>query len=480
MEVRTMTSNPFDRRAFLRVAATLPLLGALPLAGAPTAAAAMAASHRRSPEDEAADDIVGRIRLPRIPDRELRITDFGAVGDGVTDDTAAIAAAIAEAVRCDGGRVVVPAGPTGAASYATGAIRLRSKIELHVETGATLLFSTDPNKYLPVVFTRWQGIECYNYSAPIYAYGEKDVAITGGGTLNAQASAANWWSWKNLETPDFNRLAAQADAGVPVAERIYGPGFHLPPTFIEPYSCERVLIQGVTVLNSPLWHLHPTLCKDVTIQGVTVNSNGPNTDGCDPESCNYVVIDGVTFNAGDDCIAIKSGRNTDGRRVNTPSQNIVIQNCSFAAGHGGVTIGSEMTGGVRNVYARDLTMNSPALQSGHRLKTNSVRGGFIENSNVYRVTAGQIGGPVLLIDFNYGEGDTGTFEPVVTGIALKNWTVNTATAGWTVAGYPEDHVGTVLLQDFTIAAMTGANSSKYVDEFQLVDVTINGAAVTSP
>jgi len=482
-----MTSNPFDRRAFLRVAATLPLLGSPFLnqaqalaAAAPAAAADRPASHRRSPEDEAADAIARRIRRPRIPRRDFRITDFGAVGDGTSDDTAAIAAAIARASHCGGGRVVVPAGPTGAASYATGAIRLRSRIELHVEQGATLLFSTDPNAYLPVVFTRWQGIECYNYSAPIYAFGETDVAITGGGVLDGQASTANWWAWKSLETPDFNQLSAQADAGVPVAQRIYGSGFHLPPTFIEPYNCERVLIQGVTVRNSPFWHLHPTLCADVTIEGVTVHSNGPNTDGCDPESCDGVLIDSVTFNVGDDCIAIKSGRNTDGRRVNVPSQNIVIQNSSFAAGHGGVTIGSEMTGGVRNVYARDLTMNSPILQSGHRLKTNSVRGGFIENSNVYRVTAGQIGGPVLLVDFNYGEGNTGTFPPNVTGISLKNWTVNTATQGWDVAGYTTDPVGTILLQDVAIATMTGTNVAVNVSDFELVDVTINGAAVTTP
>ena len=163
-----------------------------------------------------------------------------------------------------------------------------------------------------------------------------------------------------------------------------------------------------------------------------------------------------------------------------PSRNLVIQNSSFAAGHGGVTIGSEMTGGVADVYGRDLTMNSPILQSGHRLKTNSVRGGFIENSNVYRVTVGQIAGPVLLIDFNYGEGDTGTFPPVVTDINLKHWSVATATQGWKAAGYTEDHIGTIRLEDVAITTMTGTNSSAFVDDFELVDVTINGLAVTTP
>ncbi len=483
-------STPFDRRAFLRASTAAAALAAVPFTGATAHAAATSPNANTAgpncgpnPDralDEAADAIIRRIRRPRIPRHDFPVTRFGAVADGTTDNTAAIAAAVAAASRFGGGRVVIPAGPTGTASYATGPIHLKSRVELHVETGATLLFSTDPNAYLPAVFTRWQGIECYNYSPLIYAYGQTDIAITGGGVLDGQASTANWWAWKSLETPDFNQLAAQADAGVPVAQRIYGAGFHLPPTFVEPYNCQRVLIQGVTFRNSPFWHLHPTLSSEVTIEGVTVNSTGPNTDGCDPESCDGVLIDGVTFDVGDDCIAIKSGRNTDGRRVNVPSQNIVIQNCSFAAGHGGVTIGSEMTGGVKNVYGRDLTMNSPILQSGHRLKTNSVRGGYIENSNIYRVTAGQIGGPVLLIDFNYGEGNTGTFPPTVTGITLKHWTVNTAVAGWTAAGYSTDHIGSILLDDVTITTMTGKNSSQYVDDFQLVDVTINGQPVTTP
>ena len=316
-------SSAFDRRAFLRTSAVASgALAAAPLLGgvahADTGAGVASADGLdpavrpdaaffagrgcgvqpgpRIPEDDEADEIIRRIRRPRIPRRDFRITDFGAVADGKADSSAAIAAAIDAAHRADGGRVVLPAGPTGAAVYATGAIHLKSRIELHVETGVTVLFSTDPKAYLPAVFSRWQGIECYNYSPLIYAYGAHDIAITGGGVLDGQASTANWWAWKNLETPDFNKLSAQADAGVPVAQRIYGAGYHLPPTFVEPYDCERVLIQGVTFQNSPFWHVHPTLSRDVTIEGVTVHSTGPNTDGCDPESCENVLIDHATFN----------------------------------------------------------------------------------------------------------------------------------------------------------------------------------------
>jgi len=424
--------------------------------------------------DAAADRIIASIRRPQIPRRDFPVGRYGAVADGVTDNTAAFAAAIGAASRGGGGRVVVPAG-----TYATGPIHLLSRVELHLEQGSVLLFSTDSNAYLPVVFTRWQGIELMNYSPLIYALDQHDIAITGQGVLDGQASTANWWAWKPLENADFALLSAQADAGVPVGQRVYGAGFHMPPTFVEPYRCERVLIQGVTFRNSPFWHLHPTLCKSVTVQGVTVNSTGPNTDGCDPECCDGVLIDHVTFDVGDDCIAVKSGRNSDGRRVNVPSRNIVIQNSSFANGHGAVTIGSEMTGGVRDVYARDLSLTSAGLQSGHRLKTNSVRGGYIRNTNVYRVAASAVGGPVLLIDFNYGEGNTGTYPPLVTDISLAEWTVATCIQGWSAIGYQTDPIGTIKLSDVTITAMTGANVATYVTDFELSNVSINGTPVKS-
>jgi uronate dehydrogenase len=162
---------------------------------------------------------------------------------------------------------------------------------------------------------------------------------------------------------------------------VFGPGHYLPPPMIQPFSCDTVLIGGVTVVNSPIWHLNPNLCRNGTVAGLSIASTGHNTDGCDPESCDGVVIDGVTFSTGDDCVAIKAGRDTDGRRVNVPCQNVVIQRCGFASGHGGITVGSEMTGGVSGVYARDLTMNSTSLAAGHRVKTNSLRGGYVRDTH---------------------------------------------------------------------------------------------------
>ena len=415
------------------------------------------------------------MRRPHFPPRYFPITRFGAVGDGTTDCTAAFAAAIAACNRAGGGHVVVPSG-----QFFTGAIHLRSHVNLHLpNTDSVILFSQDPNAYLPVVFTRWQGIELMNYSPPVYCYGQRNVAITGQGTLNGQADDNHWWNWKNLETADFDLLEQMADDNVPVSQRVFGAGHFLPPQMIQPFRTDTVLLQGVTFINSPFWHLNPNLCNNVTVEGVSINSSGPNTDGCDPESCNGVVIDSVTFNTGDDCIAIKSGRDADGRRVNVPSQNLVIQNSNFANGHGGITIGSEMTGGVKNVYARDLTMNSANLQAGHRIKTNTLRGGYALNSNVYRINASTVGGPLLLIQGNY-DAQTGDFPPDIDNITLAGWTVDDCEGVWSIVGASAtDPIGTVTLDDLTITTSTVANSAQYISNLVVENVTVGGTPVTS-
>ncbi len=470
-----------NRRALLRMSAfagagalALPMLTGA--ADAATNASATTRGWRRRPRsaaDRAADRIVASVRRPWFPPRYFPVTDFGAVGDGTFDCTTAFREAIRAANRFGGGHVVVPAG-----SFFTAAIHLLSHVDLHLEKGSTILFSQNPDDYYPLVFTRWQGIELMNYSPFIYSYGQHNIAVTGEGTLNGQADDSHWWNWKSLETPSFDRLEQQADANVPVAQRIYGNGYNLPPQMIQPFASDTVLLEGVTVINSPFWHLNPNLCNNVTVTGLTINSSGPNTDGCDPESCHGVVIDHVTFDTGDDCIAIKAGRDADGRRVNVPSENVVVQNCDFANGHGGITIGSEMTGGVRNVYGRDLTMNSANLQSGHRLKTNSLRGGFIENTNVYRVQAGTVGGPLLKIEGDY-DNQTGDFLPTVTGITLSGWTVDTCKGVWSIAGTSaSDPVGTVTLADIAVTTSTSANSATNISNLVVKDVTVGGVEQT--
>lgn len=469
-------SHEINRRTMLRLSAAGAVGGALATAGATTQAArAAVTAGARTAADIAADRIVASVRRPQFPGRHFPITAFGAKGDGTTLDTKAFAAAIAACNRAGGGHVVVPDGGT----FLTGAIHLRSNVDLHVESGATILFSQDPADYLPVVFTRWQGIELMNYSPFIYCYGQRNIAVTGAGTLNGQADASHWWNWKSLETPDFNALEALADDNVPVSQRVFGTGHFLPPPMIQPFASDTVLLAGVTVINSPFWHLNPNLCTNVTVDGLTISSTGPNTDGCDPESCAGVVVQNVTYDTGDDCMAIKAGRDSDGRRVGVPSQNLVIQHCNFANGHGGITIGSEMTGGVKNVYARDLTMNSANLRAGHRIKTNTLRGGYVLNTNVYRITAGTIGGPLLLIEGTYN-GQTGDFPPDVTDITLADWTVDSCEGLWSIVGASaSDPVGTATLENITVGTSTAANSAQDISNLVVENVTVGGVPVTA-
>jgi polygalacturonase len=373
-------------------------------------------------------EILARIVAPEFPDRDFPITDFGAVADGATPATAAIRAAIAACHAAGGGRVVVPAG-----RFATGPIHLRSRVNLHLADEAVLLFSTDPDDYLPAVFTRWEGMEMMGYSPLIYAFGQDNIAITGKGTLDGRADATNWWPWKGQERRGWQpgqpnqdaaraELFAMAEAGVPPEQRLFADGSYLRPMFIQPYRCRNVLIEGVTILRSPMWEIHPVLCENVTVRGVTVISHGPNNDGCNPESSRDVLIEDCLFDTGDDCIAIKAGRNADGRRLAVPAENIVIRRCVMRDGHGGVVIGSEMTGGVRNVFIEDCEMSSPNLQRALRFKTNSHRGGLVENIYMRNVRIGEVSQSVIHADFRYEEGDGGAYTPVIRNVFLDNVT----------------------------------------------------------
>jgi polygalacturonase len=357
-------------------------------------------------------DILAHIVPPIFPDRTFAITNYGAKGDGVTDCTKAFREAIEACHDAGGGKVIVPAG-----TYLTGAIHLKSNVDLDLAEGATIRFSTDPKRYLPVVFTRYECTEVMNYSPFIYALGQENIAITGAGTLDGQGSKAVWYSWKRL--PDARELVEMGDRGVPVEQRVFGEGHHLRPYFIQPTRCRNVLIKGVHIVDSPMWVITPLYCTNVTIEGVTVDTQGPNTDGCDPDSCTDVLIKDCHFSDGDDCIAIKSGRDVDGRRVNIPSRNIVIQNCIFQDGHGGVTVGSETSGGVENVYAEDCQFDSPNLNIAMRFKTGMTRGGFIKNVYIRncRVKSARTG---IGMTMRYSGTLGGKATPVVRDIDIRN------------------------------------------------------------
>ena len=414
-------------------------------------------------------EILNRIQAPEFPDRDFPVTEFGAVGDGTTKNTQAFADAISACHDSGGGRVVVPAG-----EFLTGPIHLKSNVNLHLRKNAVIQFSRDTQDYLPVVYTRFEGTECFNYSPPIYAFEQENIAITGQGTLDGGGDRQHWWPWKNgPDRDDIQQLRQQAEDGVPVEDRVYGEGHHLRPNMIQPYRCENVLIDSVTIRNSPMWHIHPVLCENVTVTNVTVVGHGPNNDGCNPESSRDVLIDNCWFDTGDDCIAVKSGRNADGRRVDVPTENVIVQNCTMRDGHGGVVMGSEITGSARNIFARNCTMDSPNLERALRIKTNSMRGGVVEHVYFKDITIGEVADAVVRVNFHYGEGDVGEFTPIVRNITLENVTSQESNYALTLMAYERSPVRNLQLINCDLNNAGSGNSLHNVRNLALRNVSIN-------
>lgn len=429
-------------------------------------------------------DILERIQAPKFPGRNFPVTKFGAVGDGQTDCTGAIQQAIEACHSSGGGRVLIAGG-----TFLTGAVHLKSNVDLHVAEGATLLFDPDPSKY-PIVFTRWEGIECMNYSPLIYAFEQRNIAITGRGTLDGGASFDNWWSWGDKRSlpvkqqPARARLFLQGEDGVPVARRIYGEGDFLRPNFIQLYRCSNILIDGISMIRSPMWVIHPVLSQNITVRNVKVISHGPNNDGVDPESCRDVLIENTSFDTGDDCISIKSGRNNDGRRIAVPSKNIIIRNCSILDGHGGIVIGSEISGGASNVFAENCTMDSPNLDRAIRFKSNAHRGGVMENVFVRNVRIGRVSEAILTIDFLYEEGADGPGKPVVRNVWLENITSTSSPRVMWIDGFAKSTIEGVVLKNCDFRGVEAAEVMSFAGSVSFVNVTIEprnkGRSLNSP
>jgi polygalacturonase len=427
-----------------------------------------------------ADSILKRIYAPVFPTRTFEITKFDAVADGEKLCTRSIADAIRACNQAGGGSVIIPKG-----RFLTGAVHLDSNVNLHLEEGATLAFSTDPKDYLPVVFTRFEGTECMNYSPFIYAFEKTNIGVTGKGTLDGQAGPEHWWPWAGKDRMgwkrgtanqenDRNALTAMGDKDVPVEQRVFGEGHLLRPNFIQPYRCTNVLLQGFRIVQSPMWELNPVLCRNVTVRGIDIDSHGPNNDGCDPESCDGTLITNCTFSTGDDCIAVKAGRNRDGRRVNVACQNLLIRDCVMKDGHGGVSIGSEVSGGIRNVLIENCQMSSPNLERALRIKTNSYRGGVIENIGFRNVTVGEVREAVIEVDYFYQEGQGGPFTPSVRGIDIANVTSQKSKHAIFMRGYKNSPVGGVTVANCNFANCAEGTHFENVEGVRLRNVTVDG------
>lgn len=385
------------------------------------------------------------IQLPKIAERQFLITSFGAKTTATAaQNQKAINKVISLVSKKGGGKVIIPKG-----TWNTGAIELKSHVNLVLEEGATLHFAFEPKLY-PLVRTSWEGLACWNYSPCIYAYKATDIAITGKGTIDGGGNNDTFWQWNG--SPRFgykegvtkesqklgsrSKLLKMAEDGVPFDERKFGMGYGLRPQLVNMVHCERILIKDVKMINSPFWVIHPLLSKNITVDGVYVWNEGPNGDGCDPEACENVLIQNCVFHTGDDCIAIKSGRNNDGRLWNQPSKNIIIRNCKMEDGHGGVVIGSEISGGCENVYAENCVMDSPHLERILRIKTNNCRGGQVQNINMRNVVVGQCKEAVVKINLDYERKEIcyRGFEPIVNNVNVENVTCHKSDYGVLIIG----------------------------------------------
>lgn len=322
-----------------------------------------------------ADTIVERIERPRIPSRRFRVSPVAA-----GDARPAILSAIARASAAGGGRVVLGKGTW----RSDGPIELRSRIDLHLERGATLLFSPDPAHYLPVVKTRWEGTEVLGYSPLVYARAVEDVAITGPGTIDGNA-ASGFHAWAAKAEPDFVRLRKLGFAGAPLSERVFGAGTHLRPSLIQFLGARRVLLEGYTARNSPFWVNHLVYVEHAVVRRIHVDSHFPNNDGVDVDSSRYVLVERCTFRTGDDSVVVKSGRDLDGRTIGRPSEYVVVRGNDMG-GEDGIALGSEMSGGIRYVFFTDNVLRSGA--SAIRFKANLDRGGLVEHVGVRRFRIG--------------------------------------------------------------------------------------------
>jgi polygalacturonase len=444
-----------SRRALLLSACTLPL-----------SACASQIEARQRWRWADGDAIVAALRPTSFPARDFPVP----LGDRNSDARPLIVAAIDTAHSSGGGRVIIPDGDW----LVDGPIHLKSNVNLHLSAGASLTFSGNHASYLPVVFTRWEGTECWNYSPLIYAKDQSNIAVTGRGKINGQG-AAFWLPWRAQQRPDQTLLRDMGRDGVPVAQRQFGEGKKLRPCFVEFVNCQRVLLEDFTLNDSPFWCVHPVYCTDVVVRGLTIVSKHINSDGVDPDSSQRVLVENCSFEVGDDGVALKAGRDQDGWRVGKVCQDIVVRNCKYLGDTGGgMTIGSEMSGGVRNVFVDgwDIPKASHTLY----FKANLDRGGFIEDIRIRNVRAGDVRALIKFSnDFHSYRG--GNFPTRFERITMENVTCEKAIVGLHISGDARAPVADIILRNIEIKQATAPLQVANARNVQLDNVRINGTLV---
>jgi polygalacturonase len=410
----------------------------------------------------------------------INIVEVGGVADGKSILTNAMKDALKRIDQQGGGTIYFPPG-----EYLSGPIHMKSNTTLYIDAGAVLRFSDNFDDYLPYVEMRWEGTVMKSFSPLIYANKAENITITGRGTIDGQG--AKWWA-ETLRNVDeirktgnvlcenkWQKMWVNENVGLQVAENYSGTikrKFFRPP-FIQTFQCSNVRIEGITIRNSPFWTVNPEFCDNVTVSGVTIrNPESPNTDGINPESCKNVHISDCHISVGDDCITLKSGRDEDGRKYNVPCENITITNCTMLNGHGGVVIGSEMSGGVKNVVITNCIFDG--TDRGIRLKTTRGRGGVVENIRVSNILMKDIKVEAIVLNMFYGEsieGPVSVETPCFRNIHLANITGVNINKACKVDGLPEMPVSEISFSNINMEAQTGFEING-LSNIQLNDISV--------
>lgn len=463
------TRYTLSRRTVLSVGARGLAYGVL-LSLLPTSAARALQRKRSLSWQPEADALVRKIGLPVFPARTLVVTELSHKNNRALDARSHIQRSIDEVARQGGGRVVVPPGEW----FIKGPIRLVSHVELHLPEGSRLTFSDDPDDYLPPVFTRWEGTEVMSLSPLIYVCDAENVAVTGKGMISGNGRSARQRGMVQRGI-DQDRLREMGDEGVPVAERVFGKGRVLPPSLMQFQRCRSVLVEGVTIIDMPLWGVHLLYSRDITVRGISVNSRSANNDGIDIDSSEMVNVDQCTFVTGDDCIAVKSGRDRDGRVVGRPSSDVVIQNCHMQFGQSaGVAIGSEMSGGVKNVYILRCKMDR--VGTALNIKSNRDRGGYVEHIRLGN-TVVDVCDTLVGVTTTYHSYRGGHFVAQMRDILVEDVWCQNAHRGLAILGDSDGPIEGFSASALRVDSVKTPVELKDVRSMALSDVTMNGVEV---
>jgi polygalacturonase len=420
---------------------------------------------------EKRDRILKNIIPPKISENSMLLTNFGAIGDSVADSKPAFDKAMKACTEQNGGKIIVPAG----IYLVNGPIHFVDNTTIELQKGAKLVFGTNPADYLPMVSTSWEGTFLYNYSPLIYAYQVKNVAIIGEGTIDGNGKDG-FSKWYDLQKPDQQLSRKMNHEDVPVEERQFGEGHYLRPHLIQFFECQNILIEGVTIMNSPFWTVHFLKSENITARKVKFNAFNKNNDGFDPEYSKNILIEDIDFNNADDNVAIKAGRDHEGRKTAIVSENIIIRNCRFKGLHG-VVIGSEMSAGVQNVFVENCT-SSGYCKRGIYLKSNPDRGGFIKDIYVNDVEFGDVEDGVFITSYYHGEGKG--YETAISNVFMENIKFKTAShAGLVIQGYPTKKVSNIHFTNVSIDSCANGVSFTNAEQIVFNNVVI-GKEVTVP